>query len=304
MNRKRHVLAVVEPDINPREVVDRAAWLARLNTTAVELLLCDADVGALSDSVFVSNEPRDIALQIRQAQEEMLHDLAAPVRERRVEVLTGILDMRPIADGIVHVALDREPLFVVKGTRYHSDAERASLLDTDWQLIRRSPGPLWLVKPRPIAEQPLVVAAVDPMHSEDQQARLDHRLIEQAKALVDATGGELRLLHVYQPLAGVGAAAKLNFKPVRISVQEISDRMEKEHRRKLAELAAVHGIDEARVRQLPGAPRDVLPWVAREEKADVFVMGARARSGRPGDIGSTAERVLDHLPCDVLILQP
>lgn len=305
MNRKKHVLAVIEPDIEPCDIVDRAAWLADINGSALELLLCDPDVGALSDMVFVSNEARDIAVQIRAAQEQMLNDLAAPAHEWGVDVLTGILDMRPIADGIVHVALDHEPLYVVKGTRYHSDAERASLLDTDWQLIRRCPYPLWLVKARPISEKPLIVAAVDPTHGEDEEARIDHLLTAHAKALAAAAGGELRLLHVYQPLAGIGAAARLNFKPERIPVDEISERMEREHRRKLGELAAAHGIDEARIRLLPGSPRDLLPWVAREENADVFVMGALARSARAGGaIGSTAERVLDHLPCDVLILRP
>lgn len=305
MQEPKRVLAIVEPDIYPREFVERAAWLAAQNGAVLELLLCDPDVGALSETVFVSNEARDIAAHIRAAQEEMIGELAAPARDRGVEVITGILDKRPVADAIVHFALDRNPLFVVKGTRYHSDAERASLLDTDWRLIRACPCPLWLVKPRPLAERPLIIAAVDPMHRQDEGAVLDHRIVDHAKSLAELSGGEAHLLHVYQPLAGIGAAATRIFKPIRLPVAEISETMEREHREKLAELAAHHGIDERHVRQLPGAARDVLPWVAREENADVIVMGAVARSARSGDvIGSTAERVLDHLPCDVLILRP
>src|SRR5690606_135690 len=117
--------------------------------------------------------------------------------------------------------------------------------------------------------------------------------------------GRVQLLHAYQPLAGVGAAATFQFKPIRLPVDEISERVEQEHRAKLAELAARHGIGEAQARQLPGNPRDLLPYVAREEQADVVVMGALARSaGGRKVVGSTAERVLDHLPCDVLIVRP
>ena len=305
MSRKAAVLAIIEPDIIPRDVLERATWLAKVTGSALELLLCDADVGGLTGTFFVSNEARDIAQQIRAAQEEMLEDLARPARDRGLEVATGILDMRPVADGIVQLALDREPRYVVKGTQYHSDAERATLLDTDWQLIRHCPFPIWLVKPRAVGDKPLLVAAVDPMHGEDAQALLDDAIIRQAKAVAGATGGELHLLHAYQPMSGIGAAASLNFKPVRLPVDEIGKRMEKEHRARLDALAAKHGIEPGRTHQVPGSPRDLLPYVARDRRADIVVMGALARGGDSGDaIGRTAERVLDHLPCDVLIVRP
>ena len=298
------VLAVVEPDITPREVVERAARIAELTDSTLELLLCDADVGALGDTIFVSNEARDIAADIRAAQEEQVQELAQPARSRGIDVKASVLDKRPVADGIVHVALDRNPLYVVKATQYHSDAERAILLDTDWQLIRHCPFPLWLVKPRPLADKPVIIAAVDPMHSEDEPARLDDALIEHAQAIARRSNAELQLLHAYQPLRGVGAAARLNFKPDRLSVDEISEKMEKEHRARLGALAAKHGIDADHTHQLPGSARDLLPYVARDWNADLVVMGALARGRGAGDaIGRTAERVLDHLPCDVLIVR-
>lgn len=304
MATQSSVLAVVEPDISPREVVDRAARIAELTDSTLELLLCDADVGALGDAIFVSNEARDIAGEIRAAQEEQIETLAAPARTGGIEVTTSILDIRPIADGIVHVALDRSPRYVVKATQYHSDAERAILLDTDWQLIRHCPFPLWLVKPRPLAPAPVIIAAVDPMHSDDEPAHLDDVIIEQAKSITGRSGGDLHLLHVYQPMSGIGAAANRTFKPVRLSLDEISEKMEKEHRARLDELAAKHGIEPRCTHQLPGSPRDLLPYVARDWKADLVVMSALARGrGAGAAIGPTAERVLDHLPCDVLILR-
>jgi universal stress protein E len=59
-----------------------------------------------------------------------------------------------------------------------------------------------------------------------------------------------------------------------------------------------------RTHQLPGAARDVLPFFARDRQADLVVIGAVARwSLRRAVIGGTAERVLDHLPCDILIVR-
>jgi universal stress protein E len=50
---------------------------------------------------------------------------------------------------------------------------------------------------------------------------------------------------------------------------------------------------------------ECLPRLAAEWHADIVVMGAIARSGlRRVLIGSTAERVLESLPCDVLVVKP
>jgi universal stress protein E len=49
----------------------------------------------------------------------------------------------------------------------------------------------------------------------------------------------------------------------------------------------------------------VLPLAAKRINADVMTMGAIARSGlKRIFIGSTAEDVLEKLPCDALILKP
>lgn len=298
------VLAIIEPAIHPREVAGRAAGIAKRNDCPVHLLLCDPDAGSLARRFIVSTEAKQIAADIRQAQESILEELAAPLRASGLRVETSILGGRPVADGVLQHALEIEPRVLVKGTSYHSHANRAIFVDTDWQLIRSSPYPLWLVKPHEAAEAPVVVAAVDPTHEDDEHAQLDRLIIEHARKVATATGGELLLLHMFEPLTGIGAEATRTFKPIRLPVNELSARMEKEHRRKLDALAADCGVEAANVHQLPGRAGEVLPWFAREKKADLVVIGALARWGlRNRVIGSTAEKVLDDLPCDILIVK-
>jgi universal stress protein E len=50
---------------------------------------------------------------------------------------------------------------------------------------------------------------------------------------------------------------------------------------------------------------DAIPELARELKAQLVVMGAISRTGiKRLLIGNTAERILDALPCDVLVMKP
>ncbi|MEX2123240.1 MAG: universal stress protein [Woeseia sp.] len=298
------LLVVIEPDIIPQEVVERAVWLAERTGCDLTLLLCDADVTALANDFYVSNETKAIAENMRAAQHEILEDLALPARKHNINVNLDVLDERPVADGVLQRALEMNPRFVVKGTQFHGEAKRAIFVDTDWYLIRTCPYPLWLVKPHAMGGRPAIVAAVDPTHGHDEAARVDQLIVEQAQAIADKTDGEVHLLHTYQPLRGIGAEATKTFKPIRLAIDELSERIAQDHREKLDALAAAHGIGKGHTHQLPGATRDVLPWFAREKKADLVVMAAVARwSLQRAVIGSTAEKVLDHLPCDILIVR-
>lgn len=298
------ILAVVEPAVHPREVVGRAAWLARLTGSRLRLLLCDPEIKSLTQRFIVSSAAKIIAADIRAAQQSMIDDLAAPVRGGNLDVDTEILEERPVADAVLQRALEIEPLMLVKGTSYHSQARRAIFVDTDWQLVRSSPYPLWLVKPHEFAGSPVIVAAVDPTHEDDEHAKLDRAIVGQAQDIADLSDGELLLLHTFEPLTGIGAEATRTFKPIRLPVDELAGRMEAEHRKKFEALAGACNVDLEKTHLMPGSARDLIPWFAREKKADLVVMGAIARWGlRSRAIGSTAEKVLDDLPCDILIVK-
>jgi nucleotide-binding universal stress UspA family protein len=161
------VLAIIEMDRFPQAVSKRAAWIARQYSCDLELVLSDPTLGVLRDSYMVSNESKQLADGIRQAQEIVLKELAEAVADDDLTVTTSITHERPASDAIVAIALDREPRFVVKGTAYHSPAERARFTFTDWQLIRKLMVTLWLVKPRGWSETPVIIAAIDPTHRHD-----------------------------------------------------------------------------------------------------------------------------------------
>ena len=86
----------------------------------------------------------------------------------------------------------------------------------------------------------------------------------------------------------------------------VADLLESERTRVAAaarEITRAHRLGEKSVRVLQGSASEVLPRVATEGQVDL-VMGAVSRSRlREVFIGSTAERVLDRLPCDVLVLR-
>lgn len=312
MSESRTILTIVEPENHPQEVVRRATWLAGLYDCDIELLLCDPDIGPLGVPFLLSNEAADILSneaaeideRIRTAQNEILDELATIANDAGVRVDTAILQERPIAEEVLNRAAETQPLFVVKGNEYHSAAQRSIFVDTDWQLIRSCMFPLWLVKPHEMHAKPRILASVDPTHSHDKPAALDQIIVEAADDIAQRAGGDVHLLHTYNRLIGVGHEATFTFKPIKLPIDELDQKQRAEHRRLLDALADKNNIRLDHVHQLPGSTREILPAYVRSKKFDLVVMGAIARWGiKRAILGSTAERVLDLLPCDVLIVR-
>ncbi len=300
---KRTILCVVELENYPEKVVQRATWLATLYDCDLEMVLSDPASNFLGETFVYFAEMQMFADTIRNEQEALLQVLAMPAEDQGIAVRTSISHERPEADMIAAKAQFCDALFVVKGSRHHSASERASLVHADWQLIRELECPLWFAKPTDWQAPAVVVAAVDPLHDNDKQANFDRKIIEQAKDISAKCDSKMLLFHSYQRLEEIGALVKWQFKPERLPIDKLDDKIRQEHRKALDALAAECKIAKKDVHQLPGRTEELLPMFARGNGANLVVMGALARSGlKKRIVGNTAARVLDSLPCDVLVI--
>jgi universal stress protein E len=294
----RKILVVVDPRSVEQPAAERAAWLAEHLSASLELFICDydpdIDVGRVA-TIWIDQPAREHLLEILR---EKLEAIAAPMRERGLEVAVDVGWDHPLEDGIVRKVVACQPWLVVKDTHHHNVLKRTILSNTDWHLIRQCPAPLLLVKPHPLAENPKVFAAVDPLHVHDKPAQLDNEIVELAKTLADGIGGELHVLHTYM----VPVVATV---PEGSAIVDLSAEVEQLHREAFNEFLAPHAIADDRAHLVEGAAFERLPQITETEGAGIIVMGAVSRSGLDRVfIGSTAERVLDRLCCDLLIVKP
>jgi nucleotide-binding universal stress UspA family protein len=76
-------------------------------------------------------------------------------------------------------------------------------------------------------------------------------------------------------------------------------------RQAVQDLAVRHGLDPEACEVKAGKPEDIIPAMERRESADLLVMGAVSRSIEAHPvIGNTAERVIDRVLCDLLVIKP
>lgn len=299
------ILCVIDLNAETQHALKRAAWLAERMSAKLELLLCYYNEyltdGRLGSYPSLANAQEEILEGLK----KRLEKLAEPLRKAGLSVNTKATWDHPLYEGIIRRALACDADIVFKDTHHHSALSRALLTNTDWNLIRTCPVPLWLVKPQDMSDKPVFIAAIDPLHEHDKPAALDDEILVVSKKLAGATNAEIRAFHSYDPRIAVATATANAYIPVSLPFDEIEKQMHEQHQKRFDEVVNFHGIDKNKCHLVAGVTHEELPEFSKSVGADVVIMGAVSRNRwKRLFIGSTAERTLEHLPCDLLVVKP
>jgi len=305
MHNIKRIMSVIDPTTREQPGLKKAAWLAEKTGAELELFICYYNEYLSGDRLFDSPSLEKARQELLNSQETLLERLAEPYRKDGLTVTAAAVWDHPLHEGIVRHAAATGADIVVKDTHHHTAVSRALLTNTDWNLIRTCAVPLWLVKPKELAEKPVFVAAIDPLNEHDKPAALDDEILVLSRALAKACDGEVRAFHSYDPRIAVATATANAYIPVSLPFDEIEKQMREQHEHRFNEVVRFHNIDEDKSHLVAGLTHEELPELADKVDADIVVMGAVSRNRwKRLFIGATAERTLEHLPCDLLIVKP
>ena len=307
MQRLDRVLAVIDPTVKEQPGAMKGARLARAAGACLELFACDFDPALSGAPFFDTDHLRRLRDEFVAGRAAMLERLAGELRATGCEVTTHVHWDNPLHAGILRRVAEWTPDLVVKDTHYHSPLRRALLSNTDWHLIRACPVPLLLARPAEWPARPKLLAALDPTHRHAKPAALDRDILDATLLLARLLDGDVEAVHAFFPAALLAATAGMPGMSLAADVTT-SGLVEAERARITADLLGLaqgHGLAPASVHLLQGAAAELLPSHAEQVQAAVLVMGGLSRSRlKEWFVGSTAERVLDRLPCDVLVVKP
>lgn len=299
---RKILVAVSQPSARGNKAVKRAAQLAHQHGARLELFTCVTSGGVLTGIAGLQAEEWLKALADQYARE--LERLANRLRREELIVETVVRGASAAHEAILAQARATRADLIVIEAHEHGLVARMLLSQTDFELVRRSPVPLLIVKSGSAWRAPRVLAAVDPFHGNDKPRDLDARILAMARFMAEPMAGAVHLAHVFRPLVEFFPIAVME--PAVVAATPAQNRAyERSIRTQFSRMAGRFGIT-GRYRHLrAGEPSSELPRIARSLRANLVVMGAVSRSGlRRVFIGNTAERVLDALTCDVLVVKP
>jgi universal stress protein E len=294
----RILVAVKDPGARSLPAVTKATQLARALGAELELFHA-IDSPLYTDMLGVTGErTRRMECDERSEYLQRLERVAARARLHTRGVSVAAEWDYPAYEAIVRRSLEiRADLIVAEchaGRRIAAGLLRLS----DWELLRLSTVPVLLVKGTRPYHHPTIVMALDPSHAFAKPARLDGEIVQAGSAVSASLRGRLHAVHAYPVTAGVAG-------PTAAAWARVQSAAAASARAGLDDALRSTDIIPARRHLLAGDPTDVVWDAARRLRADIVVAGAMSRSGlKRAFIGNTAERLLDCLPCDLLIVKP
>lgn len=302
MNFQRILVAVSDCVTKNSPALAKAAVLARAGGGTLTLFHSFYSSAISGESLIGPDRlERDIEMAVRQRKQQ-LEAMAAPLVRDGLKVRIRVRWDYPVHESIVREVLREKSDLVVVESHRHTRLARIVLSNTDWQLIRVCPAPVLFVKIARPYERARIFAAIDPLHAYAKPAALDADILATAADIARSFNGRLHAVHIYQ-LATPFTSGVL-MEPVPLAVN-VSERQFERIRRAFMELVGPYELPERRRHLRPGNAADEIVALAERTEAGIVVMGAISRSGlKRLFVGNTAERVIDRLNCDVLVLKP
>jgi universal stress protein E len=287
--------AVADPQGKGQVAAPKAVELAHLLGAEVVLYHACYEAslagGRILDSKGLARARRGVVAE-RKAE---LDDLAGRLSTEAVTVSAIVEWQKHIPQAVVRAALGVHADLVVAEPRYRgTQRSRLGLSHTDWELARLCPMPLLLARTRAPYGKPRLLAAVDPGGHGERESQLDVKIVEVAGRLAEIASGSVQVVHALHPA----------FRALGVPPRAL--RSERERTRELLRhLALGAGLRASSVRIVEGDPAEALLEMATADGIDLLVMGTFVRGPLQRALfGSTAERLVNVVPCDVLILKP
>lgn len=300
MKQFKSILAATDTRLDDHPIIDEAAEIARQNKASLKIVDSVPEFSWTTRLVMKDHERlRDLIAREKQAK---LDALAAPIRDRGVDVETKVLWGKTSVEVIREVLRSRHDLVlrVAKG----NDSRREGYFGTTGvRLLRECPCAVWLVAPATVPEYEHVLGCVDTSTGDELDAELNHKVYKLSSLVSQHYGARLSIIHAWSvfgdELLRYRLAPTDHAAMMRASREQVEGQLD--------EFLQTHGssVRERGVHVIHGDAPAVIPEFAREQGVDLVVIGTVARSGAVGMIiGNTAEQILNRIECSVLALKP
>jgi universal stress protein E len=299
---RRILVAIRTLDADSLPAVLKAAQLARACRAQVEIYHClDTPLYVGLESLGDRSLP-DTEQDLQRRAVRRLEAIAGKIYRPGITVTVRAEWDFPAYEAIIRRAMRVKADLIVASAHACRHHLPTLMRLTDWELVRLSPIPVLLVKDPHAYHHPAILVAVDPTHAFAKPLRLDKEILQLGRSMSQQLRGSLHAVHAYARVPG-GSFPDTALTPAQIEqIQKDAERTAKlafDRILQRSPITAAHRYLIAR------DPVNAIAEAAQRSRSAIVVLGAISRSGiKRLLIGNTAERVLDQLPCDVLVVKP
>jgi len=303
MKRFKNILLALDPELQQLGALVQGITLARQNRARLRLIVVlkhlpleDLPLGTHALVRILDGE--GLREMIEQRQHKLIEHQLRSLTADDLDVTATVQWSHVPFVTIIQEVLRHDHDLLIKTAKPQRGPAAALFHPTDRHLIRKCPCPVWMVRTEQHLAYGRILAAVDPFHSDAVNDSLNRQILELATSQALRDEAELHVAHAFHLRTEL-------LRPHDIDLAAYRRAVEGMHRERLEALLDEFPMPAHRVHMEEGRPSDVIGLLAIAEQVDLIVMGSLARVGIPGVfMGTTAERILDQVHCDVLTVKP
>lgn len=301
MLKLKRILLIAPTEMTRTPAFDRAQALAIATGALLHIVAFDYVQALALAGVFNHDAMAQAREGYLQVHRHWLEQQARFQQSAGLQVTTEVVWAKSSLAQVLTYVNDFHADLVIKDTHHVPALDRAFHRPLDWRLLRDCPAPLLLVTeashPKPLK----ILAAIDLSHLEDLTQGLNDRVLDLASLLALSCGAALHVLNVNNWSVVGGAQRSL---PTPCLDDSLRDAVNDAQEEAFDVLAERHDIEKKRRHLLTGIPHKVIELFSRQNAFDMVVLGTTYHPGGDRFIGSTAESVLNHGPCSLMIVKP
>lgn len=262
----RKIFVIIDPRRLVQAALEKGEWLARRNGAELELYCC-VDPESVADA--------EAQVRLIERTQSWIERLIEKPRQEGLSISVRVEANRDWRAAIAQAATESGADLVIKTASPRGPLRRRLMQTADWTLIRNCSRPILLASPNQVGVPKTVLAAVKVRPEDGVYAELNRRIVDLSHRIAELLDAELYAVTVYR---GEG---------IFFDRQKFADECRLPRNR-------VHAVE--------GSSYEGIAQVAEQVGAGVIVVGSAPRPARGSILGSTAERVIDEVPGDVVVL--
>jgi universal stress protein E len=294
-----HILVVLDSEHPEQPAFDRALALASSVKADITILgSCYEAYCEESSSLEIDTKSKIKNALINNCQ-QWLDTFVSEAEKKNIEISTEVHWQKNLHNAVMASMNTSNFDLVIKGTKPHSIVDRI-FTHSDWNLLRHCPAPVLLVKSAKPWANNRILASIDATSHDEGHKLINENILDFAEHLADHFSTDLHLVNSY-PMVALAFAMV----PEVTAPDDIQKYITEQHKVECEYYANKYSINDDHIHITEGDPDDVVEVMAKEIEADLVVIGTVAREGLSGVLlGNTAERIIDRVLCDVLVIKP
>ncbi|PCJ49030.1 MAG: universal stress protein [Gammaproteobacteria bacterium] len=304
-----HILVDMDPTKKQQPALSKAIILAKKFNASIELLLIAYNSGLMSQWFIDDERLEAIKEGYISSHRRWLDSHIKQVIDAHIPVTIDVRWHTPIYEGIIKKIKDSNADLLIKSTYQHSKVNKIFFTPNDWQLLKVCPIPLLLTKAETADEYTKIMAAIDPTQSRGKPEGLDKVILDATTSLAQTLSASAQVAHCYEAVElpmwpGVGTSPvdiglAIGLSPM--DYEEYIKQLNAHHTELFEQMIANYDFPTESKHLVEGKASETLPQIVDDNNIDLMVIGTTYRRGL---LGSTAEKILDNINCDIFAVKP